>query len=205
MKTLIINSYRVNPDTKITPVVEAVDKFSNLQIINDVELYSYLDFIDCDALVLSGSGDLISRGAYSKSYVEFLRYNTIPCLAICYGHQILAKAFGINVYSGLSRIERNEVVRIIKNDRIFKNLPPEISVAESHLEYIDPKDLPAARFELLANSASCEVEAIKHIDKCFYGFQFHPERSGPIGETIFKNFYDIIAEKKCNDRGISQL
>jgi GMP synthase (glutamine-hydrolysing) len=205
MKTLIVNSYRVNTEAKILPFVEMVNKFSNFQVIADIELYSQLGFVNYDALVLSGSADLISRGAYSKSYIEFLHYNTIPCLGICYGHQMLAKVFGVNIYSGLTRVERNEIVRIIKPDRIFKNLPPEISVLESHIEYVDANSLAAAGFESLATSPSCEVEVIKHIEKCFYGVQFHPERSGTIGETIFKNFFDIVTDKKGCAQDIRQL
>lgn len=197
MKTLIVNSYRVSSDEKIAPFVEYVKKFSSFQIINDVELYSHVEFIDYDAFVLSGSADLITRGAYSKTYVEFLRYNSIPCLAICYGHQILAKAFGVTIISHLKRIEGDETVRIIKNNRLFKGLPPEIQVRESHMEWVMANTLPSAGFELLATSQSCEVEAMKHIEKPFYGVQFHPERSGPIGETIFRNFYDIVRESKA--------
>lgn len=205
MKTLIVNSYRINSEEKIAPFIEMVDRFSDLQVVTDVDLYSQIGFIDYDALVLSGSGDLISHGAYSKSYLEFLRYNIIPCLAVCYGHQILAKACGVNVLSGLNRIERNETIRIIHNDRIFQDLPPEISVVESHIEYVDPRGLAAAGFTLLATSPSCEVEAIKHIEKCFYGVQFHPERSGVIGQQIFKNFYEIIGEKRCGSNSTSRL
>lgn len=196
MKTLIVNSYRVDADKKILPYVEIVDKYSDFHIVNDVELYSYFDTLEYDAMILSGSPDLISRGAYSKSYVEFLRYNTIPCLAICYGHQILAKSFGVNIYSLSARVERNEIVRILKHDPLFKNLPEEISVVESHLEAVDLNGLSQAGFELLATSDSCPVEAIKHIEKCLYGVQFHPERSGIVGQTIFKNFFEIVASKK---------
>ncbi|MEO0074722.1 MAG: gamma-glutamyl-gamma-aminobutyrate hydrolase family protein [candidate division WOR-3 bacterium] len=196
MKTLIVNSYRVDADKKILPYVEIVDKYSDFHIVNDVELYSYFDTLEYDAMILSGSPDLISRGAYSKSYVEFLRYNTIPCLAICYGHQILAKSFGVNIYSLPARVERNEIVRILKHDPLFKTLPEEISVVESHLEAVDANGLSQAGFELLATSDSCPVEAIKHIEKCLYGVQFHPERSGIVGQTIFKNFFEIVASKK---------
>ena len=195
MKILIVNSYRVDVGKKINPFIEMVQKFGSYQVVNDIELFSYVRFIDYDAIVLSGSADLISRGVYSKSYIEFLKYNTIPCLGICYGHQMLAKAFGVEIFPRLTRVERNETVRIIKNDRLFKDLPPEISVVESHIEHIRQTGLSSAGFEVLANSPSCDVEAIKHIEHCFYGVQFHPERSGIIGETIFKNFFDIIREK----------
>jgi GMP synthase (glutamine-hydrolysing) len=205
MKTLIINSYRVDSEEKIAPFIEMVEKFSSFQVVNDVDLFSHIRFIDYNALVLSGSGDLISRGAYSKSYVEFLRYNTIPCLAICYGHQMLAMTYGATIFSALHRIDQNETIRVIKQDRLFKDLPPEFIALENHIEHVTLKDLPSAGFELLANSPSCEVEAIKHIEHCFYGVQFHPERSGIIGETIFKNFFDIILEKSCDRSSSTRL
>jgi len=205
MKTLIINSYRVTPEVKIEPYIECVKEFSSFQVINDVKLFSHIQYIDFDALILSGSADLITRGAYSKSYVEFLRYNTIPCLGICYGHQIMAKAFGVTISSSLKRIESNETVRIIKNNPLFKDLLPEILVTESHLEYVALNGLASAGFEVLANSPSCEVEAIKHIEKPFYGVQFHPERSGSIGKTIFRNFFDIINQRKARTDSSARL
>jgi GMP synthase (glutamine-hydrolysing) len=196
MKTLIINSYRVDSELKIAPYVEIVKKFSSFRIITDVELFSHIDYIDYDAFILSGSADLITRGAYSKTYVEFLRYNTIPCFGVCYGHQILAKAFGASIFAGLNRIDGNETVRIIRQDPIFKDLPPEILVRQNHIEHVTTGDLAGAGFQVLANSPTCEVEAIKHLERLFYGVQFHPERSGVIGETIFKNFFDIVRDSK---------
>lgn len=192
MKTIIVNSYRVNAEQKILSYVEIVKKFSLYQVISDVEIFNMVDYLDCDALILSGSPDLITKNAYSKSYLEFLRYNTIPCLGICYGHQLLAKAFGANILSCPTRIEKQETIRVIKKDPLFKDIPDEFLACENHQEYVALNDLSKAGFELLANSPSCEVEAIKHIEKCFYGVQFHPERSGIIGETIFKNFFDIV-------------
>jgi GMP synthase (glutamine-hydrolysing) len=202
MKTLIINSYRINTEEKITPYIELVKKFSGYRVVPDVKLFSRAEFMDYDALILSGSADLITRGAWSKTYYEFLRYNTIPCLGICYGHQMLAKAFGGNIFAGLKRIQGTETVRIIKNDALFKDLSSEITVVESHLEHVDLGSLSYAGFEVLANSPSCEVEAIKHIEKLIYGVQFHAERSGLVGETIFKNFFDIVKGRKISGGSI---
>jgi GMP synthase (glutamine-hydrolysing) len=205
MKILIINSYRVDIEQKITPYIEIVQKFGSVQLVSDVKLFSHVQFIDYDAFILSGSADLIAQGAYSRSYVEFLRYNTIPCLGICYGHQILAKAFGATIFPKLTRVDRQETIRVIKPDPLFKDLPPEFNAVENHIEHVTLKDLPGAGFELLANSPSCEVEAIKHIEHCFYGIQFHPERSGVIGEIIFKNFFDIVREKNYQPGNSTRL
>ncbi len=196
MFTLIVNSYRIQPEQKIAPYVEMVKKFSLYRVINDVEVYNNASLQECNALILSGSPDLITKGIYSRRYLEFLHHNSLPCLGICYGHQMLAKAFGGTVLSGKERIEREAVVRIIKDDPLFQGLPPEILVAESHLEYVSLESLTVAGFEVLANSPSCEVEAMRHLELPIYGVQFHPERSGSIGEIIFQNFFDIVRKSK---------
>jgi GMP synthase (glutamine-hydrolysing) len=47
-------------------------------------------------------------------------------------------------------------------------------------------------FELLASSESCEIQAMKHIEKPFYGLQFHPEvEHTEYGRRIFENFVKI--------------
>jgi GMP synthase (glutamine-hydrolysing) len=55
--------------------------------------------------------------------------------------------------------------------------------------------LDVAGFKLLAESASCPVEAVKHKTKLLFGVQFHPERTTirnethPEGAKIIENFY----------------
>ncbi|MEO0131491.1 MAG: gamma-glutamyl-gamma-aminobutyrate hydrolase family protein [candidate division WOR-3 bacterium] len=191
MKTIIVNSYRINPEEKIAHYIECVSKHSDFVVITDVRIYDF-DVTDYDALILSGSPDLVSRGGFSKSYLEFLKYNRLPTLGICYGHQLLAKAFGADINSHRCRIEGEVTVRIVKPDPIFEGLPTEFLVQESHQEYVEKSSLARAGFELLAVSDSCEVEAIKHIEYCLYGVQFHPERSGSNGQLIFDNFFAII-------------
>ena len=54
---------------------------------------------------------------------------------------------------------------------------------------------------LLADSASCEVEAVKHKSKPFYGVQFHPERinvkseSHPEGHKVIENFFRNVVQR----------
>ncbi|MCS7258233.1 MAG: gamma-glutamyl-gamma-aminobutyrate hydrolase family protein [candidate division WOR-3 bacterium] len=191
MKTIIVNSYRVNPDERIIPYIECVSKHSEFVVVPDVVIYDF-DTSDYDALILSGSPDLISCGAFSKSYLEFLKYNRLPTLGICYGHQLLAKAFGAKISSQKYPIEKEELIRIIKLDPIFAGLDSEFIAQESHREYVEKESLVKAGFELLAVSESCEVEAIKHIEYFFYGVQFHPERSGRNGQIIFENFFNLV-------------
>lgn len=195
MKTLIINSYHTDSDKKIEPYVKLVSLFSEYKVEKDVNLHKAYDLEHYDALILSGSPNLISLGGYSKRYVEFLRNLRIPTLGICYGHQILAFAFGAEIKSG-KRIEGYETIRIFEFKDLFKDLPKEIIVVESHQEYITLESLSKTEFWLIAESDSCPIEAIRHSHLPLYGTQFHFERSGDIGEKIMNNFYKNIVRRR---------
>jgi GMP synthase (glutamine-hydrolysing) len=75
-----------------------------------------------------------------------------------------------------------------------------IPLAENHYDYVLKASLDSAGLILLADSASCEVEAVKHNSKPFYGVQFHPERSSinsqthPEGHCIIENFYQTVEQ-----------
>jgi GMP synthase (glutamine-hydrolysing) len=200
MKTLIVNSYHAEAETKILPYVELVKKFSEYEVIPDVKLLTRgEDIYDYDCLILSGSPAMISKGCYSHSYLAVLQTLSLPTLGICYGHQILAFAHGAKVRGG-EEIRGEEIVTLLDFKDIFKGLPPQIRVYESHQEYVDPENLEGFGFLTIATSSRCSVEAIRHITKPLYGVQFHIERSGLIGEKILENFYKEVVVKRRTPR-----
>ena len=82
---------------------------------------------------------------------------------------------------------KKEIVTITKpEDPIFSGLNKnEISLVKRHSFYVS--ELPST-FESLAVSDTCETEIIKHKTKPIYGFQSHPEVSGPDGLLMVENF-----------------
>jgi GMP synthase (glutamine-hydrolysing) len=126
-------------------------------------------------------------------------------LGICYGHQLLCTSFGCEVES-LSQpiIDRFEEVHIVKNDEVFAGFgadETELFFFESHNDYVKRNGLDTAGFVLLADSPTCEVEAVRHKSKPFYGVQFHPERINiendvrPGGHKFIENFYKNVVRQ----------
>jgi len=188
MKTLIVNSYHDTWTPKVEPVQEMVGACTEYEVVSDIELAPGFDLTGFGAVVLTGSPNLISKNEYLPKYLHFLRELKLPTLGICYGHQMLAHALGAPVFDGGKFIEGNYPVRILVGEPLFHDLGSEIIAMESHREHVRLDDLDRAGFELLANSVTCEVEAIRHIERPLFGVQFHIERSGEIGRAIMANF-----------------
>jgi GMP synthase (glutamine-hydrolysing) len=194
MKTLIVNSYHADWTPKIEPVKELVAPCSECEVIDDIDVGPGFDVTGFRAVVLSGSPNLISKNQYVPRYLQFLLGLRLPTLGICFGHQLLARAFGARVLCGEKFIEGYDTVRIIEHEPLFKGLPEEIIVMESHREYVALDDLARAGLDLQANSSTCAVEAFHHTSRPLFGVQFHIERSGEIGARIMENFCKFAAE-----------
>ena len=150
--------------------------------------------IDADGLVLSGGAPRIGSEAIKLGRTADYLDEGIPILGLCVAHQFLALYYGGE--AGPARIPeygRSEMT-ITKHADIFKGIPDRIVVWESHNDEITR--LPDC-FVNLAFSDSCAIQAIRHKEKPFYGFQFHPEvEDTQFGDTMFQNFIDIVKELK---------
>jgi GMP synthase-like glutamine amidotransferase len=163
---------------------------------------------DIDAVILSGSKARIVDESYRnrfKHVTDWIRRLDLPLLGICYGHQLLCTSFGCEVDSLTHPvIDRFEEVHIIRNDEIFAGLGADqasLFFAESHNDYVKEKSLNTAGFVLLADSRTCEVEAVRQKSKPFYGVQFHPEkiniknRTHPDGHKLIETFYKNVVKR----------
>jgi len=199
MKTLIINCYRNRQDEKIKDYFGLISNLSSyeydVKYHRDIEKNHNVE--NYNFIIISGSENCISKKQYSPDFLEFLKRVNIPVLGICYGHQIIAKAFSVEIIHGSEAInkpypERPEEVQILDKNEIFIGLKNKINVYESHQEYVNPEYLDKFGIKLLASSKSCPVEAFKHLKRPLYGVQFHIERSGEVGKKIISNFYKLV-------------
>lgn len=159
-------------DTKIVPNTTAFQDLSNEKI---------------DGLVLSGGAPRIGLEDNLGNCAEYLEKTESPILGICAGHQFMARFFGGTVEpSEIPEFGKIELVLLTANESLFEGVSKKSIVWESHNDEVVrlPKD-----FEILGESKSCKIQAMKHKKKPLYGLQFHPEvEHTEYGEQIFKNF-----------------
>jgi GMP synthase-like glutamine amidotransferase len=206
VKSLVVNC-SLN-DTISKDFLFAVRKFSECTVVNfkDVDEGGQIAK-DFEAVVIGGSAARIVQASDRAKFenVENLIKNcNFPLLGICFGHQLLCWAFGAEVGSLPQQIaNRFEDVKVIQSGEIFADFKEgqTIPLAENHFDYVLKDSLDSAGFVLLADSLSCEVEAVKHVTKPFYGVQFHPERTTinshthPEGHRIIENFFTNVVKQ----------
>lgn len=114
----------------------------------------------------------------------------IPILGICYGMQIMIRAFNGDVVSSHKREYGRATITFRGNSRLLKGLSESELVWMSHGDQVVslPND-----WHSVAISNSEIIAAIENPTLRLYGVQFHPEVSHtPSGDVMLRNFlYDI--------------
>ncbi len=145
--------------------------------------------VEADALVLSGGAPRIAWESPKLGFcVNYLDEFKGAILGICVGLQLMAVHCGGQV--GPSEIPEYGLarIRVIEEDDLFKALPREFLVWESH----NDEAKAAKDFVVLACSDNCGIQAMKHVTKPLYGVQFHPEvNNTEHGSEILNNFVSV--------------
>jgi len=162
-------------DTKIVPNTTSFDELSKENV---------------DGLILSGGAPRIGLEGDLGNCWEYLKRADFPILGICAGHQFMARFFGGDAKPSIvPEFGKIELTLLAEDDALFDGIPKKSIVWESHNDEVTV--LPD-KFELLAESENCKIQAIRHKEKPFYGLQFHPEvEHTEYGEHIFKNFVKL--------------
>lgn len=196
MTILIINNYYKNENlSKVYQIVNALRNVgkSKHEIWSFSEINRKRILDEIKAIILSGSTAHLQDSSHLsmyKSEIRLLRRVKVPILGICFGHQLIGKAFGSQIHALPRFIHGFKSVKILEPNEIFSSWrkETEIILSQSHQDCIT--NLPDD-FILLAQSESCKIEAITHEKKSIYGVQAHIERAShekPDGWQILKNF-----------------
>ncbi|MBN1638265.1 MAG: glutamine-hydrolyzing GMP synthase [Ignavibacteriales bacterium] len=142
-----------------------------------------------NGIILSGGPMSIYEENSPKISAEIFKLG-IPILGICYGLQLISKAFNGAIEAAPFREYGKSHVKIINISPLLKNVLNDSIVWMSHGDYLTK--LPE-NFNINATSDNSPFCVISNIEKNIYGVQFHPEViHTQEGNKIIANFlFDI--------------
>lgn len=115
-----------------------------------------------------------------------------PLLGVCFGHQLLARAFGGSVQRHPIGWEVGETTVHLTKDALesplFAGLPQQLQVIESHRDAV--LTLPPGA-QLLASNQHTRIQAFA-IGSTTFGVQFHPEMSGDLLRHLWSGRRDRV-------------
>jgi GMP synthase-like glutamine amidotransferase len=159
------------------------------------------------AILIGGRSKTASR-TKDEEFFPLIRSAKVPIIGLCGGCQLIGSAYQAKTVP-MRKLRPGETdpnpkyhpgkfkewgflpVKVVKNDPLFAGLPETIIVREMHAFQMSE---PPPSFEILASSAECRVQAVKHRERMLYGVQFHPEAYDADhrhGQTLLKNFFRL--------------
>lgn len=157
---------------------------------------------DIAGIVVTGSPAMLTDSApwnaVAAAYLQEAVRLTLPVLGICYGHQLLAHAFGGRVdYHPAGREIGTVPLRLHRaahGDPLLAGVPADFVAHATHSQAV--LTLPAVA-TLLASSAHDNHHCFR-IGESAWGVQFHPEFTAPVMRTYVRE-----REAALRDEGLA--
>lgn len=152
-----------------------------------------------EAVVVTGSSSLVTdREPWSERAGRWLgevSRRSLPMLAICYGHQLLADVLGGEVGPNRHGREIGQIEVTLneegRSDPLFSALPSTLRVSSSHRQSV--LRLPAGARTLASNDAN-QHQAYAMGDRT-WGVQFHPEWDHDVIRAYLEARVDILRDE----------
>ena len=158
-----------------------------------------------DRVLFPGQGEASTTMASIKSHRldEIIRDLKQPVLGICVGQQLMCKHSeeGDVDCIGIFDLPVKRFVPINHEDKVpamgwnaLRNIKSPLfnglKDGEDYAYFVHSYYVPLSNYTIATADYILPYSAALHKDN-FYATQFHPEKSGSVGETILKNFLEI--------------
>ncbi len=172
----------------------------NVKIIDVQKGDKLPDTKDCDGIIITGSHSMVTEeNIWSVKIEKWLKNivaEDIHTLAICYGHQLLAKALdgvsdyhpkGIEIGTGII-----ELTDEAKEDKLFSHLPKNFYAHTIHSQ--SAIKLPSGAIRVASNPH--DINHAFRIKNNIWGVQFHPE----FDENSMASYIKEVSKNKGFDK-----
>lgn len=161
----------------------------NVEIIRVPWDYDF-NTLEFDGLFLAnGPGDPNTCATTVEHIRQFLANPTVrPCMGICMGNQLLAKATGASIYKlKYGHRSHNQPVRKVGTTQCFVT-------PQNHGYAVDSRTLPEGWEPYFVNMNDGSNEGVRHLTNPWFSVQFHPEAcSGPLDtDNLFDKFVNLL-------------
>ncbi len=175
IKIGILNCYSDEPKSAPSAHLFA-DNISNSKIINHCHGEKIDDISQYKGYIISGS-----RSCYRdqdewiidlQQLIKNIHKQDLPCLAVCFGHQLVAHTFGGNTVKNLASEEGFQDVPIKMGEepvRLFEGLSNPVKVFQSHNDAV--MKAPPGSIQVIYNEKCVQYYQFGSI----YSIQSHPE------------------------------
>ena len=158
----------------------------------------HADHREHDAIIITGSPlSLVSPAPWMEDACAFVRGAAAAgkaILGVCFGHQLVGRAFGGSVRKNPRGWEAGtHEVHLTdegKRDPLFAGMPDSLRVNQSHMDEVDALGPATVR---LAGGGHSENQAIAVGDHV-RGVQFHPEMNGTVIRRVIENRKRILTD-----------
>lgn len=163
-------------------------------------------------LILPGVGHakVTMEKLKKHNLISYLKNDKRPILGICLGLQILYSHLeegeneGLGLLPGYVKQLKAKPnfnvphmgwsdLKILKSDSLLLKDIPE----DSFFYFVHSFETPMNEFVTATSTDPYPVSAILEFNN-FFGVQFHPEKSGCVGEKLLKNFINLNSNKESN-------
>ncbi|MCH4811808.1 glutamine amidotransferase [Vreelandella neptunia] len=158
-------------------------------------------------ILITGSHSMVSDAEpWSEALKPWLQEalaNDTPMLGVCYGHQLMAAAFGgVSDYHPAGRESGTHTVRLTQagqRDPLFSQLPESFAAHLSHAQSVmqTPRDCT-----VLAHNSHDAHQALRYGSRQ-WSVQFHPEFSVPVMRAYIERQRAALRDQGENPESLS--